>query len=109
MKGLLVVFSLVCGSSAVAMECVVKEKCGKSGMCVAAADAFRVEPGDDGYRINGLPASQSPEAFRLDPQGAFVWKPDPKDTHAPGAKIDQMAVRFSGHCEIPDVPDGQGG
>lgn len=92
---------LFLGGAAEASElCHVTEKCGASGMCVAARDILRIEREGDVTRVEGVPAPQSATAFRLAEDGRFVWRPAHEDTHAEGVTVDQMAVRFAGTCEV---------
>ena len=78
-------------------SCTVSTKCGKSGMCVTADEPLRVEADNGRFLIEGIIA-RSEREFHIDSEGRFLWRPDPKATHAPGMDVDQMAVQFSGEC-----------
>ena len=87
------------GFAQTAFTCVVSEKCGKSGMCVAADETVTVTPGEDGTLfVEGIPSRSAVEFF-VDDEGRFVWRPNPVESHAPGVDVDQMAVRFAGVCD----------
>ena len=95
-----VVLLFLAGTAQAAELCYVTEKCGASGMCVAARDLLRIERTGDVTRVEGVPAPQSADTFKLATDGRFHWRPAHEDTHAEGVRIDQMAVSFAGTCEM---------
>lgn len=85
-------------ANAEALECLVTEKCGASGMCVAAAEPLVVRRGAQRLEIAGLPGLTDPAALRIGADGGFVLRPTKAAFADPGTSFDHMAVRFAGHC-----------